>query len=239
MWKAMVDAFAQENEPESFRVVQSATGRKTGRQPQAATDDLRNIILEAAVALFYRRPIESLNVERLANQTGLSKRRIYRIFGSRKALLQAYADLLCDRERARWREAGHRSGEEPVQHLLELFIDVAVELASDGYQRGQSKTSAVLFTDEEHPVRLLRTSLGREFRALLMKLAVAANAVDAEALADTLMMLWEGASSNSKSTSDARRVAQRLPTLVDHIVKSYVPGPGPGAGSKRPLSQTD
>ncbi len=237
MWKAMVDAFAQQNEPESFRVVQSAACRKNGRQPQAATDDLRNIILEAAAALFYRQPIESLNVERLANQTGLSKRRIYRIFGSRKALLQAYADWLCDRERARWREAGYRSGEEPVQHLLELFIDVAVELASDGHQREQSRMSAVLFTDEEHPVRLLRTSPGREFRALLMKLAVAANAVDAEALTDTLMMLWEGALSNSRSSSDARRVAQRLPTLVDHIVKSYVPGPG--AGSKRLFSQTD
>src|SRR5258708_38106780 len=109
MWKAMVDAFAQQNEPESFRVVQSATCRENGRQPQAATDDLRNIILEAAAALFYRQPIESLNVERLANQTGLSKRRIYRIFGSRKALLQAYADWLCKRKHARWRAAGYRT----------------------------------------------------------------------------------------------------------------------------------
>jgi hypothetical protein len=56
-----------------------------------------------------------------------------------------------------------------------------------------------------------------------MRLGVAANAVDAEALADTLMMLWENATGNFKSGSDdSRRVAQRLPTLVDHIIKSYV-----------------
>ncbi|MFM0199285.1 TetR/AcrR family transcriptional regulator [Paraburkholderia fungorum] len=224
MWKAMVEDFAQQNEPQSLRVARSATRRKHGRQPRAATGDLRNIVLDAAVALFHREPIESLNVERLANQTGFSKRRIYRIFGSRKALLQAHADRLCDRERARWREAGHRSGEEPVQHLLELFIDVAVELASDAYQRSQSRMPAVQVTDEEHPLRLSRTDLGREFRALLIRLAIAAKAVDAEALADTLMMLWEGASSSFKSGSDARRVAQRLPTLVDHIIRSYVPG---------------
>ena len=224
MWKALVDEHSQQNEPEpeSFRGARSAIRRKNGRQPQAATDKLRNIILEAAVALYYREPVELLSLERLANQTGLSKRRIYRIFGSRKAFLQACADWLCDRERARWREAGHRSGEEPVQHMLELFIDVAVELASDGYQCGQPQMSVVQLTEGEHPVKLSRTNLGREFRALLMRLAVAANAVDAEALADTLMMLWEGATSNFKSSTDSRRAAQRLPILVDHIIKSYV-----------------
>jgi hypothetical protein len=106
--------------------------------------------------------------------------------------------------------------------MLELFIDVAVELASDGYQCGQPQMSVVQLTEGEHPVKLSRTNLGREFRALLMRLAVAANAVDAEALADTLMMLWEGATSNFKSSTDSRRAAQRLPILVDHIIKSYV-----------------
>lgn len=224
MWKAMVDELAQqdEREPDSLRVARSAIRRKNGRRPQAATGDLRNIILEAAVVLFYREPIESLSLDRLADQTGFGKRHIYRIFGSRKAFLQAYTDLLCDRERAQWRAAGHRSGGEPVQHLLELFIDVAVGLASDGYQPAQPQLSAAQFTDEGHPVRLSRTHLGQEFRALLMRLAIAANAVDAEALADTLMMLWENATSSFKSSSDSRRVAQRLPTLVDHIIKSYV-----------------
>lgn len=225
MWKALVDEFAQqdEREPDSLRVGRSAIRRKNGSLPEAAPDDLRNTILEAAVALFNREPIESLNLDRLADQTRLSKRHIYRIFGSRKAFLQAYAELLCDRQRAQWREAGHRSGEEPVQHLLELFIDVAVELASDSHQPRQPQLSAIQFSDEDHPVRLSRAKLNQEFRALLMRLAIAAGAVDAEALADTLMMLWENATtSNFKSDSDSRRVAQRLPTLVDHIIRSYV-----------------
>ncbi|MFM0071687.1 TetR/AcrR family transcriptional regulator [Paraburkholderia sediminicola] len=224
MWKALVDEFAQQDEREtdSLRVARSAIRRKNGRRPRAAADDLRNSILEAAVALFYREPVESLNLDRLADQTGLSKRHIYRIFGSRKAFLQAYADLLCDGQRAQWREAGHRSGEEPVQHLLELFIDVAVELASGSHPPGQPQLSAIQFSDENHPVRLSRIKLGPEFRALLMRLAIAAHAVDAEALVDTLMMLWENATSNARSGSDSRRVAQRLPTLVDHIIRSYV-----------------
>lgn len=228
MWKAMVDDFSQrkESEAESLRVARSAIRRKNGRNPQAATDDLRNTILDAAVVLFHQEPIESLNMERLANQTGLDTRRIYRIFGSRKAFLQAYADSLCDRERARWREAERRSGGEPVQHLLELFIDVAVELASRSHQRGQPQLRGGRFTDEEHPVRRWSANLGREFRALLTSLSVAANAADAEALADTLMMFWEGATLNAKSGSDSRRDAQRLPALVYHVIKSYIPTRG-------------
>lgn len=224
MWKALVDEFAQrdEREADSLRVARSAIRRKNGRRPEAATGDLRNTILEAAVALFYREPVESLNLDRLADQTGLGKRHIYRVFGSRKAFLQAYADLLCDRQRAQWREAGHRSGDEPVQHLLELFIDVAVKLASDSHQPGQPQLPTIQFSGEDHPVNLSRLKLGREFRALLMRLAIAAHAVDAEALVDTLMMLWENATGNVKSGSDARRIAQRLPTLVDHIIRSYV-----------------
>ncbi|CAB3725746.1 hypothetical protein LMG24238_05290 [Paraburkholderia sediminicola] len=224
MWKALVNEFAQQDEREadSLRVARSAIRRKNGRRPEAATGDLRNTILEAAVALFYREPVESLNLDRLADQTGLGKRHIYRVFGSRKAFLQAYADLLCDRQRAQWREAGHRSGDEPVQHMLELFIDVAVKLASDSHQPGQPQLPTIQFSGEDHPVNLSRLKLGREFRALLMRLAIAAHAVDAEALVDTLMMLWENATGNVRSGSDARRIAQRLPTLVDHIIRSYV-----------------
>lgn len=223
MWKALVDEFAQQDEREPDSLLgRPAIRRKNGRLPEAATDDLRNTILDAAVALFDREPIESLNLDRLADQTRLSKRHIYRIFGSRKAFLQAYAELLCDRQRAQWREAGHRSGEEPVQHLLELFIDVAVALASDSQHPGQPQLTAIQFSDEDHPVRLSRTKLNQEFRALLMRLAIAAGAVDAEALVDTLMMLWENATCNARSGSDSRRAAQRLPTLVDHIIRSYV-----------------
>lgn len=226
MWKAMVDEHAQPGELESgdFRVERSTIRRKKGRRSQPATGDLRSVILEAAAALFYREPVESLNIDRLADQTGLCKRRIYRIFGSRKALLQAYADWLCDRERARWQEAGHRSGDEPVEHMRELFIDVAAELVFNSYQRGQRPMQVLQSTDEVHPSRLSRAILGRDFRALLMRLAVAANAVDAEALADMLTMLWQGATSNVKSCGESAGVAQRLPTLVDHIIRIYVPG---------------
>jgi AcrR family transcriptional regulator len=228
MWKAMVDDFSQRKESESASPgsAGSANRRKNGRIPRVASGDLRNAILDAAVRLFHRESGESLNLERIANRTGFDTRRIYRIFGSRKAFLQACTDSLCDRERARWRDAERRSGGEPVQHLLELFIDVAVELASKGDPRGQPQMPGVRFSGEEHPVRRSRATLDGEFRALLMRLAVAAKAVDAEALADTLMMLWEGATCYARSGSDAQRHAERLPALVHHVIGSYMPGRG-------------
>ncbi|KXU82411.1 hypothetical protein CI15_33270 [Paraburkholderia monticola] len=186
--------------------------------------DLRKSILEAAEVLFSREPIESMNLERLANRTGLGKRTLYRIFGPRKAFLQAYAEWLCDRERARWHEAAQRCGEEPVETMIELFIDIAVVLASDDHPPGPIQVLAIPSTDEKHALRLSRNNLVREFRALLLRLAVAANATDAEALAESLTTLWLGATSGFQSGGDSIRVAQHLPSLVDHIIKSYVPG---------------
>lgn len=226
MWKAMVNAQSERDrpDPESSRTARSMSRRRKDIHPQAASDDLRKAILEAAQVLFSREPVESLNLERLARQTGLGKRTIYRIFGPRKAFLQAYFEWLCDRERARWQKAAQRCGEEPVETMLELFIDVAVALTYDDHPHRPIQVRAIPSTDEMHPVRLSRNNLVREFRALLLRLAVAANATDAEALADLLTTLWVGATSGFESGSDSMRVAQHLPSLVDHVIRSYVPG---------------
>jgi AcrR family transcriptional regulator len=226
MWKALSNASTPKNELElePYRVSRSAIRRKNGRSRPLVADDLQKVIVEAAARLFYRERIESVSLAQLAEHVGLRKGRIYRIFGSREAFVQAYADWLCERERARWQEAEHRSGEEPVQHLRELFIDLAAEMVSDGYRGGQLQMLAMQFNDEGHPIRLLRSNHGRAFRALLMRLAVASNAADAEGLTDTLMTLWEGATCNFQSSSESRRVAQRLPTLADHVIRSYVQG---------------
>lgn len=142
----------------------------------------------------------------------------------RKAPSKAYADRLYDRERARWQEAGQRSGEDPVQHLMELFIDVAVDLASSRLEYGQPQKSATSCNDQMRTVRVSRRKPGREFRALVLQLAVAANATDAEGLADILMTLWVSATSSFESGSDSRRLARHLPALVDQIIRSYIPG---------------
>ena len=194
---------------------------KRARRSKVAARDARKAILEAAATLFYREPVESVSLDRLADHAGLHKMSIYRNYGSRAALVQAYAGWLCERERAHWREVAHRAGDEPVAYLRELFIDLARRMSSDSYRGCRLHLLARQFPDDTHPVRLTLAEHERAFHGLLRRLAAAAEVVDADGLADTLMLLWEGATLNLRSDSESRRVAQRLPTLADRTIRSY------------------
>jgi AcrR family transcriptional regulator len=224
MWKAMATSYDDQETPQ----LAPRANRRSGdagnnrRDQNGLAAGARAVVLEAAATLFEREGFDSVNLERLALLAGVSRSRIRRMFGPRDAFLQAYAEWLCEQERANWREAGRRSGDDPVQHVRELFIDVAAAMLSDGYRGGQLQRLAAQFSDDAHPVNLVLTSHAFALRDLLMRLAMSANVTDAEAFADTLMMLWTGAARVFEASIDPRRFAQRLSTSVNRVMEAYV-----------------
>jgi AcrR family transcriptional regulator len=199
----------------------SRRGQQRPRRSRVAAGDARNAILEAAAELFCSETCDSVGLDRVAAQAGLHKMNIYRSFGSRERLVQACVSQLCERERIQWDELLSRFPGSPHEQLRQLFIDLSNRLLAGDCHDYRMHRLARHFPNAAHPVRVTIAEYKDAFHGLLRNLSLASEVVDAAGLADTLMLLWDGATMNLRAPGDAQRVARRLPGLINEILRTY------------------
>ena len=168
-------------------------------------------MLKAASALFYRDGIHAVGVDTVAAEAGVTKAALYGNFGSKTRLVVAY---LRERDRL-WQEeidritAGHAGSRERV---LAVFDAYEAWLTRDGYRGCAFLNATAEFPDPAGPVREVvrhhKTALHGFLRAQLERGGLG----DAEALADELMLLLEGAMVTAVVARNTRpfRTAKRL-----------------------------
>jgi len=145
-------------------------------------------ILDAADRLFYARGIQSIGVDAVVLEAGISKRTLYKHFGSREQLIAAYLT----RRGARQPEVS-RPGEE-LSEILGVFKRFERWFASEPF-RGCPFSNAIaeLGGDPSHPAlavaRDIKTRNTAWFELRLRALGVA----HAASLATQLSILVEGA----------------------------------------------
>ncbi|MBR8740214.1 TetR/AcrR family transcriptional regulator [Nocardiopsis sp. MG754419] len=149
-------------------------------------------VLNVASELFYSRGINTVGMELVAEEAGVTKKTIYDRFGSKQRLVVAYL-------RARdehWRDfltsrlEPHPS---PEAGIVATF-DALAEWMDRENERGCAMVNAYAeLSDPEHPGRAVAEEQKHWLRGLYRDLVRSAGASDAEALADTLTMLHEGA----------------------------------------------
>ncbi|WP_433800376.1 TetR/AcrR family transcriptional regulator [Actinomycetospora sp. CA-084318] len=184
-------------------------------------------ILEVASALFYERGIHAVGVDTIAAESGVTKRTLYDRFGSKDALVVAY---LAERDR-RWRDrvvaALDAAPADPPARVDAVFEVLAAWTAESG--RGCSFINAAAeFPDPDHPAR----TLVREEKQWLRERFVDALAgvPDAERVAETLLLLHEGAfvvlsaAQDPDAVAQARRAAR---SLVESVVGTGPHDPQP------------
>jgi AcrR family transcriptional regulator len=148
---------------------------------------MRDRILDAADRLFYAHGIQSIGVDAVVLEAGISKRTLYKHFGSREQLIAASLE----RRGARQPEVS-RPGEE-LHEILGVFKRFERWFASDGF-RGCPFSNAIaeLGGDAEHPaLKVARDIKARNtawFELRLRALGVA----QAASLATQLSILVEG-----------------------------------------------
>lgn len=191
------------------------------RRRRVVSSEARKAILEATVRLLGRRGLDSVSVEQVAELAGSNKMSIYRNFGSRELLVQACAELLCEREKARWDEVGNRFDGRPMQQLHELFNDLSASMLADDSTGCAIHLLARSFANESHPVHIVLSLHQREFQERLMRLTAASSVADPQGLADTLMLLWEGATLGFRSNDESLRIALRFPDLSKQIIALF------------------
>jgi AcrR family transcriptional regulator len=161
--------------------------------------EARERILAAVDELFYRDGVRAVGVDAVIEHAGVNKMSLYRNFASKDELIAAYVE---DRNRQYWtwwdgimeRHAG-----DPRRQLLGLFEELQARVSRKGYRGCAFVNIATELSDPSHPARRVVALNKRELNRRLRALAEAAGAKSANALADSLMLLVEGAYAGSQT----------------------------------------
>ena len=149
-------------------------------------------VLDVASELFYRRGINTVGMDLIAEQAGVTKKTIYDRFGSKEALIVAY---LTARDQ-RWREwftSRVSDAGDPVERILASF-DALAEWLERENQRGCAFGNAYAeLSDPGHPGRAVAEAQKAWLREQYADLARDADVSESAALADALLLLHEGA----------------------------------------------
>lgn len=146
-------------------------------------------ILETASQLFYRHGIHAVGVDRIAAESGVTKRTLYDRFGSKDALVAAY---LSARHQAWWSGLEERLAQADGSRVLVVFDAYADETFTT--DRGCAFLNALAelqADDPAHPVVRAHKAAVRSLLAELVREEVPG--AEAKGTADHLFLLLEGA----------------------------------------------
>jgi AcrR family transcriptional regulator len=172
-------------------------------------------LLRTAVIQFRRHGLEGINTSELQRLAGVSQMTLPRAFGSKRELQRAAVE----RWSQEWRAALARalSGRGPRRHdpILRVFDVLARWVREDGYL-GSFVTNALATAPDREDLRAVAATHQRELLALLAEVAAGAGVRDAQAVADELLVLMDGAltaATQRRSTRPvhmAKQLAARL-----------------------------
>lgn len=178
--------------------------------------EARDRILDAAERLFYGRGIQAVGMAEIREASGVSLKRLYQCFASKDDLVEAYLR----RRDQRWHQAlaehinRHRS---PEQRLLAVFDFLSTWFDTSDFRGCAFINAFGELGAVSTPVAGLARAHKCALRAHLRELAVEADAEDAEALADQLLLLVEGGivaaamrQTHNRPAEQAKAAAHRL-----------------------------
>ncbi len=166
---------------------------KTRRRPAA---DTREHVLKIAHDLFYWSGIRAVGVDRVAAEAGIAPTTLYRLFASKEELIDVYLERADVAYRAWFDEASRSDGRTTAERILALFDALAEQVQPERCRGCPFLMAITEIPDEEASAHRkavatkawVRSRFGELVEALAKEQAVA----DEDALADHLMLLFEG-----------------------------------------------
>ena len=152
----------------------------------------RERILHAARELFHRHGIRGVGVEAIAEAAGTNKMTLYRHFDSKDDLIVAYLRGVVSEIEAMWEEIAQQYPHDMVAQLR-LWLSIAAECVTSDDRGCDLANAAAELAEDNHPARRIIEDLKTWYRNRLATLCRDAGIDEAETLADTLTLLFEGA----------------------------------------------
>jgi AcrR family transcriptional regulator len=178
----------------------------------------RERLLDTASRLFYAEGVHTVGIDRILAESGVAKASLYKTFGSKDALIQAYLAGRGDRIRARLAEAVARV-DDPRAKILAVY-DAQFEIFAEPGFRGCAFVAASAEAMSGDPVDEATAVFRGAIRSMFVDLARGVGAPDPESLGRALHLLYEGASLSARLdhdptvAADARAAADALVTAA-------------------------
>ena len=165
----------------------------------------RERLLAASDELFYRDGVRSTGIDAVIEKAGVAKGSLYYIFGGKDELVAAY---LRGRHE-RWRqlvEAAQSGTDDPDAKILAVFDAIADYVSLPEY-RGCPFHNAAAEAPAGEAQQLAIKEYRDWLRRLFLQLAADTGVSDSEALADALIVLYDGALATTDAAKPARNAA--------------------------------
>jgi len=184
------------------------------RQAPRAADRIRS----TARDLFYRQGIRAVGVDEIVTRAGVTKPSLYRSFPSKDELAAA---CLRDYDREFWQRfersiAAHP--DDPKAQILDYLEGLAKRAVKPGYRGCGLTNAAVEYPGPGHPARLVAEESKQRLRRRLCTMAEQMGARSPAALADSLLLLFEGAYASAQifgPGGPAARVAATAEAVIE------------------------
>jgi AcrR family transcriptional regulator len=193
------------------------------RKPSA-----RERLLAAADELFYAEGVHTVGIDRIIERAGVAKASLYSCFGSKDELVRAYLEGRHEIRRSRLL-AGLERYADPADRLLGVF-DVLGELAGTAGFRGCAFYNASAESGPGGPVEEVSAASRAWTRGMFTELARDAGAHDPIALAEQLVILYDGAMVTSRMDhrAEAASVARGVAAVLLAAATQTTPTPALG-----------
>ncbi len=177
-------------------------------------------ILATAVTRFYQDGIRSVGVDRLIDESSVTKATFYKHFGSKDRLIRDYVDALAQREIDDWSDRARVSPE--PERLLREWADSRVErVHAEDFRGNPFLNAAAEFANPLDPVRVRITE---HFEAATERFATAFESLGHPlpgAAADRLLLGVMGLEAWSY-TGDVIAASTAFRTTVDRLIAEAV-----------------
>ena len=177
--------------------------KTTAKRPSA-----RERLLAASNELFYRDGVHSTGIDAVIERAGVAKGSLYYIFGGKDELVAAYlrGRLEAWRQRVEARQAGIDDPDEMILAVFDAIADYVSLPEFRGCPFVNAAAEAPAGESQQLAIKEYRDWVRQSFLELAADTAVA----DSEALADALIVLYDGALTSTTLTAamTAKRIAR-------------------------------
>jgi AcrR family transcriptional regulator len=203
-------------------------------QCAAARRRPRDRIADAARDLFHKHGIRGIGVDAIAEAAGTNKMTLYRHFGSKDDLIiQCLRDAALEAD-SWWVEI---EAEHPGDSMAQLrgWVRAGAECLFGDDRGCDLANAAVELAETDHPARRVIEELKTDQRNRLVKLCRAAGIGEADLLADTLCLLYEGARVSRQSVG-VEGPSAKFVSMCEAVIASFQIPTSPHAVSTSVIS---